>query len=89
MLQEFSGEKLRALRKRSRLSQMQVVAMTGVSETTICYLEKGLRRPQERTLQKILVLYAGRIEYWKNVNRILNGEPHVEGKIDRQAPERR
>ena len=56
MLQSYSGEKLKSLRKRAMLTQMQVVELTGVSEGTICYLEKGVRIPQTKTLEKLLSL---------------------------------
>ena len=71
MLQEFSGEKLRSLRKRARLTQKQVVELAGVSEACIIYLEKGTRMPQTKTLHKILSLYSMQIQYWKNLNAVL------------------
>lgn len=71
MLQEFSGEKLRSLRKRARLTQKQVVELAGVSEACIIYLEKGKRKPQTKTLHKILSLYSMQIQYWKNLNAVL------------------
>ena len=58
MLQDYSGPRLKQLRKRARLTQMQVVKETGVSEATICYLERGDRKPQSKTLEKLLSLYA-------------------------------
>jgi transcriptional regulator with XRE-family HTH domain len=83
----FDGPKLKSFRKRARLTQMQVVTMAGVSETTICYLERGDRKPQSRTLQKLLNLYATRIDYWRQLAARLEGEVHVEGKVDPQASE--
>ena len=61
MLNVYSGAKLRNLRKRALLTQMDVVDLTGISETTIHYLEHDLRRPQSHTLDKLLNLYAIRI----------------------------
>jgi transcriptional regulator with XRE-family HTH domain len=77
MLQEYPGPKLRELRKRARLTQMQVVELTGVSEATICYLERGDRRPQSRTLEKLLNLYAIRIQYWKNLDKVFKEDSHA------------
>jgi transcriptional regulator with XRE-family HTH domain len=70
MLNVYSGTKLRNLRKRALLTQMQVVELTGVSETTIHYLEHGLRRPQTQTLEKLLNLYAIRISRLEKMERI-------------------
>lgn len=72
MLQDFSGQKLKSLRKRARLSQQQVIDLTGVSETTLCYLERGDRRPQTQTLEKLLSLYAVRIQYYKNLDKVFD-----------------
>lgn len=58
MLNAYPGKKLRNLRKRANLTQMQVVELTGVSETTIHYLEHDLRKPQTKTLETLLNLYA-------------------------------
>ena len=70
MLQEYSGAKLRSLRRRARLTQTQVVELTGVAEATLCYLERGDRRPQTRTLEKLLPLYAIRIQYWDRIDHL-------------------
>lgn len=70
MLNAYPGKKLRNLRKRANLTQMQVVDLTGVSETTIHYLEHDLRRPQTHTLEKLLNLYAIRITRLEKMERI-------------------
>lgn len=70
MLNEFPGPKLRNLRKRALLTQMQVVELTGISETTIHYLEHGLRKPQTQTLERLLNLYAVRISKLERMERI-------------------
>ena len=85
--EEYTGPRLKQLRRRARLTQMQVVEMCGVSETTICYLERGDRRPQGRTLQRLLNLYATRIQYWNQLSQVLNGDVHAQGKISPQTPE--
>jgi transcriptional regulator with XRE-family HTH domain len=77
MLQDFSGERLRGLRKRSRLTQRQVVKLAGVSEAAICYLEQGKRKPQSSTLDKLLGLYAMRIQMIKNQEAIFQEKPNV------------
>lgn len=70
MLNAYPGKKLRNLRKRANLTQMQVVKLTGVSETTIHYLEHDLRKPQTHTLEKLLNLYAIRITRLEKMERI-------------------
>src|SRR6185437_12681407 len=70
VLHDYSGERLRSLRKKAMLTQMQVVQRTGVCEATLYNVEKGVRRPQTRTLEKLLSLYAIRIQYWKNANKV-------------------
>ena len=77
MLQEYSGSKLRHLRKRARLTQTQVLELTGVAEATLNYLEHDMRRPQTRTLEKLLSLYAIRIQYWNKIDNILEERPHA------------
>lgn len=52
------------------LTQVQVVELTGISETTIHYLEHGLRKPQTGTLQKLLNLYAIRIKRVEKLDQI-------------------
>lgn len=87
MLQDYTGPKLKALRYKARLTLRQVVEQAGVSEGTICYLERGTRKPQGTTLQKLLTLYAQRIQYWEGLDRVLNGDTNAEGKINSQTPE--
>jgi hypothetical protein len=59
---------------------MQVVKLTGVSETTIHYLEHGLRKPQTQTLEKLLNLYAIRITRLEKMERIW-GEDGLQGEL--------
>ena len=70
MLNQYPGQKLRNLRKRALLTQMQVVELTGISETTIHYLEHDIRRPQTQTLDKLLNLYAIRISRLERMETI-------------------
>src|SRR5271166_961717 len=69
-MSEYTGEKLKDLRKRARLSQMQVVALTGVTETTIHNAEHNKRRPQNATLEKLLNLYAIRIAKYERLSKV-------------------
>ncbi len=71
MLNEFRGPRLKRLRKMAMLTQRQVIEQTGISEATLCYLEKGDRRPQSRTLEKLLNLYTVRIKYLENIEKSL------------------
>ena len=70
MLNSYPGPKLRNLRKRALLTQMQVVELTGISETTIHNAEHELRRPQTQTLDKLLNLYAIRIARLEKMERL-------------------
>jgi transcriptional regulator with XRE-family HTH domain len=83
MLNEYPGHKLRNLRKRANLTQMQVVKLTGVSETTIHYLEHDLRRPQTQTLEKLLNLYAIRITRLEKMERIWGEDGLQHGQSSR------
>jgi transcriptional regulator with XRE-family HTH domain len=67
----YSGPELKSLRKRSRLTQMQVVAMTGVCEATIVSAENGSRVPHDATREKLLKLYRKRIQYWNRLDKVL------------------
>ena len=60
MVDEWSGGRMKALRKRARLTQKAAMEMSGVHYNTIVYLERGHHRPQNGTLQKLLNLYATR-----------------------------
>jgi len=84
----FDGQKLKALRKRARLTQMQVVAMAQVSETTICYIERGERKPQARTLQKLLTLYTQRLTYWRQLAERAEQESVALAELQQRAKER-
>lgn len=70
MISSYPGAKLKNLRKRANLTQKQVVELTGISETTILYLEKGTRKPQTATLDKLLNLYVIRIKRLEGLDRI-------------------
>jgi transcriptional regulator with XRE-family HTH domain len=85
MLNVYPGAKLRNLRKRALLTQMDVVDLTGISETTIHYLEHDLRRPQSHTLDKLLSLYSIRITRLEKMDQMW-GE---DGKQNRQAADGR
>jgi transcriptional regulator with XRE-family HTH domain len=87
MADEYTGTRLKQLRRRARLTQAQVVQMCGVSETAICYLERGERKPQTRTLQRLLSLYAQRIKYWDDLGKVLNGGSRGERKVDTKTSE--
>lgn len=93
MLNSYPGSKLRNLRKRALLTQMQVVELTGICETTIHYLEHNIRRPQTRTLDKLLNLYAIRISRLEKMEHLWgadglqkqNGEPVCRAKYPSQS----
>jgi transcriptional regulator with XRE-family HTH domain len=86
MHHEFSGERLRKLRKKARLTQDQVVELTGVAETTLYHLEHDHRRPYSRTLQKLVNLYQMRISYWKNLDgTLIDGYCYIIGNVKEMA----
>jgi transcriptional regulator with XRE-family HTH domain len=58
MADEWSDGRMKALRKRARLTQKAAMEMSGVHYNTIVYLERGHHRPQNGTLQKLLNLYV-------------------------------
>jgi transcriptional regulator with XRE-family HTH domain len=63
---------------------MQVVKLTGVSGTTIHCLEHDSRRPQTRTLEKLLNLYALRITRLERMEHVW-GEDGLKNKPVRQG----
>src|SRR5271166_5296117 len=69
-MSDYTGEKLKDLRKRARLSQMQVVALTGITETTIYNAESNKRHPRSATLEKLLNLYAIRIAKYERLSKV-------------------
>ena len=87
MHHDYSGERLKALRKRAMLTQKQVVELTGITSMTIYNLENGKRRPYTRTLEKLLNLYAIRIQYWKNANKVFEENTNG-GSLSTQATQR-
>jgi transcriptional regulator with XRE-family HTH domain len=92
MVDEWSGGRMKALRKRARLTQKAAMEMSGVHYNTIVYLERGHHRPQNGTLQKLLNLYATRIRYWKQLDEelkpiVLGGGNHAQGTINPETPE--
>jgi transcriptional regulator with XRE-family HTH domain len=70
MLSSYPPAKIKALRKRAMLSQMQVVELTGVTETTLKNWESGRRRPQTEKLEKVLNLYAIKIQKLEHYDQI-------------------
>jgi transcriptional regulator with XRE-family HTH domain len=71
MSSDFTGSRLRDLRVRARLSQLKVVELTGIAESTLCYLEHGKRKAQAGTLEKLIGLYVQKIRYWDAISREL------------------
>jgi transcriptional regulator with XRE-family HTH domain len=65
-LHDYSGERLKAMRKRARLTQEEASRLTGVCENTISRGEAGRNRPQTGTLDKLCNLYAIRIQQLRN-----------------------
>ena len=57
MIHRYSPDRLRSLRERALLSQREVERLTGISDSTIAYLETGRHRPQSETLRKLLFIY--------------------------------
>ena len=58
MLHRFQAERLRELRKRAFLSQLDVERLTGIGQATISRIESGVNRPQCSTLHRLLNIYA-------------------------------
>ena len=88
MLHRYSGEKLRSLRNRALLTQMQVVEMTGIAEATIHRLEKEIGRPQTKTLETLLNLYTIRIQRFEKMEKIWDAKENQNGSIHSQAVSR-
>jgi len=55
-------ERLRDMRSRCLLTQREVVGLTGIAQSTVSEWECGRRRPQTRTLRRLLFVYSVRIQ---------------------------
>lgn len=71
----YTGEKLKELRKRARLTQEQVMELTGIAYGTIYHMERGTRKPHTSTLEKLLTLYAIRIKRVEKIEEIFSSTP--------------
>jgi transcriptional regulator with XRE-family HTH domain len=84
---EYTGARLKELRKRARLTQTRVYKLCGVTSTCVGYLEQGKHKPQYETLQKLLNLYAQRIKSIEQLDQFLKETAKQNGKVDTKAPE--
>ena len=66
MIDEDVKVDFRELRKRARLTMREAAKVSGVSESTICNVEKGTHRPQAKTFDALLETYRARIQYLRN-----------------------
>lgn len=82
MASVYTGPELKALRRRAMLTQRDVVRMTGICETTIIYMERGVTNPHVATISKVLTLYAEKITEVEKKFKKLHGKVRV-----RHAPE--
>lgn len=62
------SERLKELRKNSKLSQREVAQKIGVSTSVIGDIECGRRIPSKRTAIKLSELFSTKVEYWRNEN---------------------
>jgi transcriptional regulator with XRE-family HTH domain len=72
---------LRELRGRALLSQRDVERLTGISDSTVAYLERGRHKPQTETLRKLLNLYSINISRWERHEQTWDA-----GKVQAGAP---
>ena len=70
MIHLYSPDRLRSLRRRALLSQREVERLTGISDSTIAYLESGQHRPQSKTLRSLLFLYDLNIKRLEQQERL-------------------
>ena len=54
-VQQKLGKKIQGLRKDSRLTQEKLAEMTGLDRTYISDIERGVRNPSLKSLQKLAV----------------------------------
>lgn len=78
MIHRFPPERLRDLRHRALLSQRDVERLTGISDSTVAYLERGKRKPQTKTLRKLLNIYAINISRWERQERTWDKGEEIE-----------
>ena len=52
-MKQFSPERLASKRRRRGMTQMRLSQAAGISQVSICALEKGKKSPSARTLAKL------------------------------------
>lgn len=81
MLSEYPPEKLRRLRLRALLSDADVHRLTGISRHTLWRIENHKSRPQTRTLNKLLSVYAIAIRKLERIETAWQKDPPANSKI--------
>src|SRR5271154_2342045 len=92
MYTNYPPDKLKTLRIRALLTQSDVHSLTGLSFVSLIKAEKGRSRLQKRNLDKLLTLYATRIQRLEKIERIwdgpLSGQIQSPGMVKRDGPGR-
>lgn len=83
MIEDYSPRRLRSLRERALLSQREVERQTGISDSTINYLESGRHKPQSKTLRKLLFLYETNI---RSLEKYALNQAEPEERIEAPRP---
>lgn len=71
---DYPPERLRMLRKRALLTQADVCELLGLGKNTLPNWERGKFKPQSSKLERVLNLYAIRIQRNEKLNVMLGGE---------------
>ena len=53
ILSKLLGQRIKALRKRNKLTQMELAVIIGMETTNLCKLENGGQLPKEENIEKL------------------------------------
>jgi transcriptional regulator with XRE-family HTH domain len=68
----YPAHKIKDLRKRALLTQLDVKSLIGLSPESMRRIENGISRPRKRTLDKLLTLFSTRISRLESMERIFD-----------------
>jgi DNA-binding XRE family transcriptional regulator len=68
----YPAHKIKDLRKRALLTQLDVQSLIGLSPESMRRIENGISRPRKKTLDKLLTLFSTRISRLESMERIFD-----------------
>jgi transcriptional regulator with XRE-family HTH domain len=62
-MSEELGKKIRGIRLRENKTQAEFALGLGITDVALSRYERGLRKPKDRVMEKLVALYAGEIAF--------------------------